>query len=237
MRISLIGYGKMGQTIKEIASDRGHSIAKIIDISNVNEIESMSPENTDVAIEFTAPDAAFDLIYKSLEKGIPVISGTTGWMDRLDDIKSLCEEKNGAFFYASNYSIGANLFFKINRQLAKLMNNHGYKASIEETHHIEKKDAPSGTAITLADDLLKYSSKLDKWVSHETENEAELQIKSFRQADVPGTHEIIYTSAYDAVKIQHTAFSRNGFAEGAVLAAEWLKGKQGVYTMDDFLNL
>jgi 4-hydroxy-tetrahydrodipicolinate reductase len=236
MRITLIGHGKMGQTIEQIALARGHNIAKIIDAGNVNETGSVSPANTDIAIEFTTPDTAFNLIYQVLNQGVRVISGTTGWLDRLEEIKKLCHEKKGAFFYASNYSIGANLFFRLNRQLAKLMNNHGYQPAIEEKHHIEKKDAPSGTAITLAEDILQYNSTLERWVNGEPDEDSDLPIKSLREADVPGTHEISYTSIYDKIQIKHTAFSRLGFAEGAVLAAEWLKDKQGVFTMDDFLN-
>ena len=236
MRIGLIGYGKMGKTIEKIAIKRGHSIVSKIDAHNAGEIDRLQDKNIDVAIEFTVPEAAFDLIHRAIEQGIPVVSGTTGWLDKLEQIKTLCSLKNAAFFYASNFSIGANLFFEINRKLADLMNDKGYNTQLEEIHHTEKKDAPSGTAITLAEDILQFNKQLKHWVSGTSDNKSTLPIKSLRKSDVPGTHAITYASAYDKIQIKHTAFSREGFAEGAVLAAEWLQGKTGVFTMKDFLK-
>ena len=236
MRSALIGYGKMGKTIEKIATKRGHTIVSKIDEDNARDINGLHKKNIDVAIEFTAPQAAYNLIHKTIEQGIPVVSGTTGWLDNLDDIKALCASNNGAFFYASNFSIGANMFFEVNRKLAMLMNGREYAVQLQEIHHTEKKDAPSGTAITLAKDILQFNEKLNQWVSGASVEQSDLSIISIRESDVPGTHEIAYTSKYDAIKIKHTAFTREGFAEGAVLVAEWLPGKTGIFTMNDFLK-
>jgi len=236
MRIGLIGYGKMGKAIEKIATERGHTIASKIDEDNARDIHGLHKKNIDVAIEFTAPQAAYNLIHKTIEQGIPVVSGTTGWLDNLEDIKALCSSNNGAFFYASNFSIGANLFFEVNRKLAMLMNGKEYAVQLQEIHHTEKKDAPSGTAITLAEDILQFNEELNQWVSGASAEQANLSIISVREADIPGTHEIAYRSKYDEINIRHTAYSREGFAEGAVLVAEWLPGKTGIFTMEDFLK-
>lgn len=236
MRIALIGYGKMGKTIEQIALDRGHKIAHIIDVDNTSDVRLIKPENTDVAIEFTGPDAAFELIAQTVSNGVPVLSGTTGWLDRLSDIISLCNTKQGAFFYASNYSIGANIFFQLNQSLARMMKRQDYKVSIEETHHTEKKDAPSGTAITLAEGIIKEVEGLTSWVNKETSDTNEIPIDSKRLPDVPGTHIVSYTAENDLIEIKHEAKSRAGFASGAVMVAEWLADKEGIFTMKDFLS-
>lgn len=236
MRISLIGYGKMGKTIEQIALNRGHKIAHIIDADNASDVKLIKPENTDVAIEFTSPDAAYELIAQTVSNGVPVLSGTTGWLDRLSDIISLCNAKQGAFFYASNYSIGANIFFQLNQSLARMMKHQDYKVSIEETHHTEKKDAPSGTAITLAEGIIAEIEALTSWVNKEASHANEIPIDSKRLPGVPGTHIVSYTSENDFIEIKHEAKSRAGFASGAVMVAEWLADKEGIFTMKDFLS-
>lgn len=236
MRIALIGYGKMGKTIEKIALERGHVIVSKIDEFNNHDIGELHNKDVDVAIEFTAPTAAFELIHKTIEQGIPVISGTTGWLDKIGEIEALVSAQNGAFFYASNFSIGANLFFELNRKLASIMSESAYSVAIEEIHHKEKKDAPSGTAITLAKDIVKNNGQLEQWVSGYSTNETDLPILSVREDEIPGTHEITYSSAHDKIQIKHTAFTRTGFAEGAIRIAEWIPGKTGMLTMDDFLN-
>jgi 4-hydroxy-tetrahydrodipicolinate reductase len=234
MNILLVGYGKMGRTIERIALERGHTIAGRIDIDNQHEFETVK---ADVAIEFSRPEAAFENIKQCLEKKIPVVCGTTGWLDRKPEIENLCQSVNSAFFYASNYSLGVNIFFKVNEFLARVMNNFDeYEVSMDEIHHTEKKDAPSGTAITLAEGVMKYLQRKKNWVNDDTEKPNELSIKSFRIGDVPGTHVVKYSSGIDDIDIKHTAHSREGFAKGAVLVAEWLKDKKGVLNMDDFLK-
>lgn len=238
MRIALIGYGKMGRTIEKIALSQGHSISVIIDIDNHKDIGNISPENTDVVIEFTQPESAFDNISACLRQKIPVVSGTTGWTEKIQAIRALCDEHKGAFFYASNYSIGVNLFFVLNEYLASLMRNYPeYKVSLEEIHHTEKKDAPSGTAITLAEGILPNYPAKKIWTNSDSGKEDELPILSFREPEVPGTHRVIYQSLIDSIEIKHTAFSREGFAKGALLAAEWLPGKQGLFGMRDLLKV
>ncbi|MBL6449499.1 4-hydroxy-tetrahydrodipicolinate reductase [Fulvivirga sp. 29W222] len=238
MNILLLGYGKMGRAIEAIATERGHNIAGKINENNLDDIKKFSSTNADVAIEFSQPDAAFDNIKYCLENGIPVLSGTTGWLDKLQDIESLCQQANGTFFYASNYSIGVNLFFKLNEQLAELMKNFGeYNVDIEEIHHTEKKDSPSGTAITLAEGILKHASSKKQWINKPYGSKEDLVINSIREDKVPGTHTIKYGSAVDDIEIKHTAHSREGFAKGAVMVAEWLKDKKGVLSMNDFLKL
>jgi len=238
MKILLIGYGKMGKTIERIAKERGRQIAHIIDIHNRGDLQHITGKDVDVAIEFTQPESAFDNIYACISNGVPVISGTTGWLDRKPEIEEYCRQKGGAFFYASNFSIGVNIFFKINRFLAQIMKGFAeYDVRIEEIHHTEKKDAPSGTAITLAEDILKHLDRKKRWVK-ETPNEADdLAIASKREKDVPGVHTVSYFSLADDIEIKHTAHSREGFALGAVLAAEWIVGKKGVFTMDDYLRI
>jgi 4-hydroxy-tetrahydrodipicolinate reductase len=235
MKILLIGYGKMGKTIERIALSRGHEIAGIID---VNDNLTLFKEETDVAIEFTQPEAAINNLKTCFDKNLPVVCGTTGWRHRQQEVESYCKEKNGTLLWSSNFSLGVNLFFKLNEYLAKLMNRYSqYEVSIDETHHTQKKDAPSGTAITLAEGILKNLDRKKKWVSGVNEGPESLVINSFRVDPAPGTHLIKYQSEVDDIEITHTAHSRQGFALGAVLVAEWLKGKSGIYTMDDFLQL
>jgi 4-hydroxy-tetrahydrodipicolinate reductase len=234
MNIILLGYGKMGKTIERIAVERGHTISARIDVGNQQELETAKG---DVAIEFSHPEAAFHNIVKCLERNIPIVCGTTGWLERRGEVESLCTKKNGSFFYASNYSLGVNIFFKLNEFLAKLMNTtEGYDIAMEEIHHTEKKDAPSGTAITLAEGILKNISSKSRWVNDEAAEGDEIQIKSLRIGQVPGTHTVIYSSPVDNLEIKHTAHSRDGFALGAVLVSEWIKNKKGVLNMDDFLK-
>lgn len=218
--------------IEQIALDRGHSIVAKIDIDT----EHVDFENMDVAIDFSMPNAAFGNITSCFEHGVPVISGTTGWLDRFDEAKALCEKKQGAFIYASNYSLGVNIFFELNRYLAKMMRNlEQYQVSMEEIHHTQKLDAPSGTAITLAEGIIENSDyqgwKLD------TAGAKEIPITAKRIGDTPGTHTVDYASKVDSIEIRHTAHNREGFALGAVIAAEWILGKKGVFTMKDVLNL
>jgi 4-hydroxy-tetrahydrodipicolinate reductase len=234
MNIALLGYGKMGKVIERIALERGHTIAARIDINNQHEFDTLQ---ADVAIEFSHPDAAFENVKKTLLKGIPVVCGTTGWLSKKEEIEHICKETNGAFFYASNYSVGVNLFFKLNEFLAKMVNQFPeYDVVMEEIHHTEKKDAPSGTAITLAEGVLKHFDGKDQWVNQSSDNKKDLVIESLRINEVPGTHTIKYTSVVDDIEIKHVAHSREGFAKGAVLVAEWLKDKKGVLTMDDYLK-
>lgn len=233
MKIALFGYGKMGKTIERIAIDRGHVIVAKIDVDTTD----YNLSNADVAIDFSVPSEAFNNINLCFNKNIPIVSGTTGWLDRYDDAVSSCKAKNGGFIYASNYSLGVNLFFELNKQLAKLMKEFNvYNMSIEETHHTQKLDAPSGTAITLAEDVIEQSTK-ENWSLGVTENEKTLPIESKRIENVPGTHVVSYTSDVDKIEITHTAKNRDGFALGAVIAAEWLKDKKGVFNMKDVLGL
>lgn len=234
MNIILVGYGKMGKTIERIALERGHQISGKIDVGNHDDLASVKG---DVAIEFSHPEAAFSNIKKCIERGIPVVCGTTGWLDKKPEIEKLTQERNGSFFYAPNYSLGVNIFFKLNEHLARMMKSFsGYDVSMEEIHHTEKKDAPSGTAITLAEGILKNSNSKKKWVNQESEAETDLFIKSLRIDQVPGTHTIKYTSAIDDIEIMHVAHTREGFALGAVMVAEWIVDKKGVLNMDQFLK-
>lgn len=236
MKILLIGYGKMGKAIESIARRQGHEIAGIHDPSAGHVYDFRNP--ADVAIEFTMPEAAVENIRRCIDHGIPVLSGTTGWLNHKKEVDEYCRQKQGAFFYASNYSLGVNLFFRLNERLAQLIHGvKGYDVSIDEVHHTQKKDAPSGTAITLAEGILKYLPFKKQWVNRETNNPADLVIRSFREDPVPGTHTVTYRSDVDNIEIRHTAHSREGFARGAVAVAEWLRGKQGVLGMDDFLAL
>ncbi len=232
MKIALFGYGKMGKMIERLAIEKGHEISAKIDLGS----EKIDFTNVDVAIDFSTPDAAYGNITKCLENNIPVISGTTGWLDNYGDVVQLCEYKKGAFIYASNYSLGVNIFFELNEYLAKMMKNLSqYKVSMEEIHHTQKLDAPSGTAITLAEGIIENSNytgwELDKG------GDQQLSIIAKRIGDTPGTHTIDYQSPVDSIEIKHTAHNREGFALGAVIAAEWIIGKTGVFTMKDVLNL
>lgn len=239
MRIALLGYGKMGQTIAKLAIERNHEIATIIDPLNGDEFTQESMQNIDVAIEFTRPEAAFQNIHNCVQWNIPVISGTTGWLDRLDEIdQALQNNPDSAFFYASNYSLGVNIFFEINRRLAKLMNPlDQYNVQMEEIHHTQKLDAPSGTAITLAEGILDNIDRKKNWKNQPTDDDTDIEIVSKRIDSVPGTHTVQYVSKIDDIEIKHTAHSRQGFALGAILAAEYIVGKKGRHSMQDLLNL
>lgn len=235
MKILLIGYGKMGKIIEGIVKNRGHEVAGIIDVDD-RLTDFHKP--VDVAIEFTQPEAVVSNLKICIDKGIPVVCGTTGWLINRTEVENYCLEKKGAFFYASNYSLGVNLFFKLNEFLARLMDRYPqYAVSIDETHHTQKKDAPSGTAITLAEGVIDHLNRKKAWTLGATENTEALSIHSFRIDPAPGTHTVNYQSAIDDLEITHTAHSREGFALGAVLVAEWLAGKKGVFTMDDFLKV
>lgn len=232
MKIALLGYGRMGQAIEKVAVERGHKIVLRKDVEPIH----MDLSNADVAIDFSHPDAAFDNIKSCISSGVPVVSGTTGWLGKMEEVKAYCKEQNGSFIYASNFSIGVNLFFNLNDYLAQMMKNiKGYEVDMEEIHHVHKLDAPSGTAISLANGILSHSDK-NKWTIDPPE-ENELHIKVKREGEVPGTHAVTYSSPIDAIEIKHTAFNRQGFALGAVVAAEWLKDKKGIYSMKDVLSL
>lgn len=234
MKIILLGYGKMGKIIERVALDRGHQITARIDVDNASDFDLAKG---DVAIEFSHPDAAFENVKKCIQRRLPVVCGTTGWLKRKPEVEALCQKTNGTFFYASNYSLGVNVFFKLNEYIARMMNNLSeYEISMDEIHHTEKKDAPSGTAITLAEGILGNVKRKRKWVNNKTGKSEDLFIESFRIDQVPGTHVVKYESAIDDIEIKHIAHSREGFAKGAVMVAEWIKDKNGVFTMDDFLK-
>ena len=238
MIIALIGYGKMGKTIESIALERGHTAELKIDIDSMADFTKENLLQCDVAIEFTGPHSAKDNITKCLDAGIPVVSGSTGWLDALDEVNDLCKEKNGSLLYASNFSVGVNIFFEVNKKLAQLMTGHdAYSVSMEEIHHTQKKDAPSGTAITLAEQILEAIPAKKKWVNNETTDPEALQIISRREDPAPGTHSVVYSSAVDDIEIIHTAHNRNGFALGAVLAAEYICDKKGIFSMKNVLGL
>jgi 4-hydroxy-tetrahydrodipicolinate reductase len=237
MNIALIGYGKMGHAIEKIAVSRGHSIVARVDASPAD-WEALRTTKADVAIEFSIPEKAAENVKKCLEMGIPVLSGTTGWLAEKTAIDQLALNKNIPFFYASNYSLGVNLFFKLNEYLAKLVSTHPqYQVTMEEIHHTQKKDAPSGTAITLAEGVLKYLKQKTGWALSGNETNTEIPITSKRIDPYPGQHTITYHSSIDDLEIRHTAHSREGFALGAVLVAEWLPAQKGILGMDDFLKL
>ncbi len=237
MKIALLGYGKMGHAIEEIALEKGHEIVLRITDKNLEEFSEENIQKADVAIEFTNPESAVSNILFCLENGIPVVAGTTGWLSNLKTVEQKCLEKKGAFLYASNFSIGVNIFFELNKKLAMLMNSHpDYKIQLEEIHHTQKKDAPSGTAITLAEQIIKISPQKNKWINSAAAHENELSIISKRIDEVPGTHSIKYSSAIDDIEIIHTAHNRKGFALGAVLAAEFINGKKGIFSMKDVLG-
>ncbi|MEJ7588397.1 MAG: 4-hydroxy-tetrahydrodipicolinate reductase [Ferruginibacter sp.] len=237
LNIALIGYGKMGKTIEEVALKRGHKVVLTIDINTAEQFTKENLRRCDVAIEFTNPHSAVENILFCLDAGIPVVSGSTGWLARWDEVKGKCKSKNGSLVYASNYSIGVNLFFEVNKLLARLMDQHpSYDVSVVEIHHTEKKDAPSGTAITLAEQVLENISRKNKWVNRNSSAPDELAIVSERTDPAPGTHRIKYTSGIDDIEIIHTAHNRQGFATGAVLAAEFVKDKKGIFGMKEVLG-
>jgi 4-hydroxy-tetrahydrodipicolinate reductase len=232
MKIALLGYGKMGKVIERIALERGHEI--VLRKSSASSFDGL--DNADVAIDFSVPSSAVTNISECLNNGIPVISGTTGWLEDYNKMVALCEERNGAFIYGSNFSLGVNLFFELNNYLAKMMSKFNqYKVTMEEIHHTQKLDAPSGTAISLAKGVIE-NSNYSNWTL-DNPNENEIQIDAKRIENVPGTHSIFYTSEVDTIEIKHTAHNRDGFALGSVIAAEWLVGKQGVFSMKDVLEL
>ncbi|MPT32825.1 MAG: 4-hydroxy-tetrahydrodipicolinate reductase [Chryseobacterium sp.] len=232
MKIALVGYGKMGKIIDEIAQSRGHEI--VARLKETPTTESLN--NADVVIEFSNPEAAFENIKVCLENNIPVICGTTGWLDKKTEIEKVTLENNSAFLYGSNFSLGVNLFFALNEKLAKLMSNvNEYTCQLEEIHHIHKLDAPSGTAISIAEGIIE-NSKYEAWKLDETKDK-ELGIFAIREDEVPGTHSVFYRSEVDEIEIKHTAFNRNGFALGAVIASEWIIDKKGIFSMKDVLGL
>lgn len=236
MKIALIGYGKMGKTIEEIARHKGHEISLVIDLHNANDLTNENLQKADVAIEFTTPETAIGNILKCFDAGIPVVSGTTGWINKMQEVKDACIKKEATFLYSSNFSIGVNIFFELNKKLAELMSKHDYDVTVEETHHTQKKDAPSGTAITIAEQILKELSNKKQWVNYKSDKEEDLSVLSHRIDPAPGTHSIKYSSAIDDIEIIHTAHNRKGFASGAVLAAEFIKGKKGIFSMNDVLG-
>jgi len=237
MKIALLGYGKMGHAIEEIAVKRGHEIVLKINDQNLEDLTKENIRKANVAIEFTNPDSALDNILFCLNENVPVVCGTTGWLKNLKTIEDKCRELNGSFLYASNFSVGVNIFFELNKKLATLLKPHpAYDVALEEIHHTQKKDAPSGTAITLAEQIIAISDKKDKWINSESENENELSIISKRIDEVAGTHSVKYSSPVDDIEIIHTAHNRQGFAEGAVLAAEFIVDKKGIFSMKDVLN-
>lgn len=231
MRIALVGYGKMGHIIDELATKKGHEI-----VARLNETPTVENlNNPDVVIEFSNPEVAFNNIKLCLENKIPVICGTTGWLDQKPEIEEIALQNNTAFLYGSNFSLGVNLFFALNEKLANLMKDFPeYKVQLEEIHHTQKKDAPSGTAISIAEGIIKNDSRFSSWKLDETQNK-ELGIFAIRENEVPGTHSVYYKSDVDEIEIKHTAFNRNGFAVGAIVAAEWIIGKTGNFTMKDVL--
>ena len=237
MNIAIIGYGKMGKVIEEIAIKRGHTIVLKISSSNAHELTTENLKKADAAIEMTQPEAAKNNVLLCLEAGVPVTSGTTGWNTEIPEAHKAAQNNNTAFLYASNYSVGVNIFFELNQALAKLMNGHGdYDVKMTEIHHTQKKDSPSGTAITLANQVIDNLSRKTKWSEEETGDDI-LHITALREEGVPGTHTVTYTSAIDDIEITHTAHNRTGFALGAVLAAEFIAGKKGVFTMKDVLGI
>lgn len=238
MNIALIGYGKMGKEIEQIALERHHNIPLIIDINNVSDLNAENLKKADVAIEFSRPETVVNNIRACFAAGTPVVCGTTGWLEHYDAIKNECLTGGKGFFYASNYSLGVNIFFKLNQYLARIMNNFPqYEVEMEEVHHTQKLDTPSGTAISLANDIIKEIDRKDHWHLNGKDNDSALKIAAVRRDPVPGIHTITYDSQVDYISMTHSAKSRKGFALGAVLAAEFMKGKTGVFSMDDLLKL
>ena len=238
MNIAIIGYGKMGKAIEEIAVHRGHKTVLTIDEHNLFDFTKENIDKAEVAIEFTGPHTAYENVKKALGFDIPVVCGSTGWLDKLEEANRFCKTRKGSFIYSSNYSVGVNIYFEINKKLAELMEPHkDYELQVTEIHHTQKKDAPSGTAITLAEQILERISRKKSWVNHVTENPRELEIISERIDPAAGTHKVKYSSSIDDIEIIHTAHNRQGFALGAVLAAEYISDKKGIFSMKDVLNL
>ena len=237
MKAAIIGYGKMGHEIEKILLERGHSVALVIDTDNAADLNAANLAQADVALEFTMPTTAYGNIRTCIENAIPVVSGTTGWTDRLPELQELCREKGGALFYASNYCLGVNLMFRLNRRLARMMERFdAYDVRIEEIHHTQKKDAPSGTAITLAEGIISEIGRKTGWVNEPSDDLSQIVVTSLREGAVPGTHTVTYESDDDRIELKHTIKNRRTLALGAVVAAEFLCGKKGVYTMDDLLK-
>ena len=237
MNVAIVGYGKMGREIERILIERGHTITLIIDAENRAELDAEHLAGTDVAIEFTTPTTAFGNLQAIAGAAVPVVSGTTGWLEHYDEIVELCHKTNGALFYASNYSLGVNLMFRLNRQLAAMINSvDGYQVEIEEVHHTQKLDAPSGTAITLAEGIIDNMDSKSAWVNDVEPTPEQINIRSKRIGATPGIHTVTYESAEDILTLSHTIKSRSALAMGAVVAAEFLCGKHGVFTMDDLLK-
>lgn len=238
MRIALLGYGKMGKAIEEIALERGHEIVLKVNEENLEDFTKANLLKADVAIEFTNPHSAYTNVKQALGFGVPVVSGSTGWTGKLSEIEAYCKEQNGSFLYASNFSVGVNIFFEVNKRLAVLMAPHKeYDVTMEEIHHTQKKDAPSGTAITLAEQVLERIPRKTRWVNETAAAPDELAIISKRIDPAPGTHTVKYSSSIDDIEIIHTAHNRKGFATGAVLAAEFIKDKKGIFSMKEVLGL
>jgi 4-hydroxy-tetrahydrodipicolinate reductase len=238
MNLAIIGYGKMGKEIEKMALERNHKISLIIDIDNQADFTADNLLTADVTIDFSVPANAYSNIIKCLDAGVPIVSGTTGWLDRFDEVLSICEKKGGTFLYASNFSPGMNIFFHLNKYLAGMMNSLGdYDVSIEEIHHTQKLDAPSGTAIKLAEDIISVIDRKNKWEKEKGTDSDSIIITSVREGNIPGIHTVTYDSQMDIIEIKHSARSRRGFALGAILAAEFVKDKKGFFTMNDVLKL
>lgn len=239
MKIAIIGYGKMGQEIEQLLLSRGHTIAIVIDENSLDGFQANEFHSADVAIEFTNPAVAASNYIKCFKAGVPVVSGTTGWQEQYDSVIAACNDNNGGFFYASNFSLGVNLFFEMNKHIAALMSDHSqYIPSMQEWHHTQKKDAPSGTAVTLANDLINFIPGITNWVCDNVEERSDkLQIKAHREGDVFGIHSIRYESEVDWIEYTHHAKNRKGFVMGAVLAAEFMKNRMGVFGMKDLLTI
>lgn len=240
LKIALIGYGRMGHAVEKIAVERGHEIVCRIDAGNEDLFLSEEFRSADVAVEFSIPDAAVNNYMQAFKVGVPVVAGTTGWLARLEEVRKECDAKGAAFLYSSNFSPGVNIFRSITRFASKLFDNFDqYSPSMQEVHHIHKLDHPSGTAISIAGDIIDHSGRLERWEETQdnaSEGDGILPIKCVREGEVPGTHTVIWTSSDDQITLEHKAFRRDGFARGAVMAAEWLAGKKGFFTMADMLN-
>lgn len=234
MRIALIGHGKMGRTVEEISKQRGHIITHIID--QPTQLNGLLEEAPDLAIEFTQPESVFENLKFCLESGISVVSGTTGWLERYGEIAAICKDRDGTFIHSANFSIGVNLFFELNEWLAAKASKLNYKPEVSETHHTEKKDSPSGTAISLAEGIENNNMKIKGWINEISTDHTKLGIVSKRIPNVPGTHTVSYTSELESIRIEHVAHQRSVFAEGAVQVSEWIANKKGIFTMSDFIN-
>ena len=237
MKVAIIGYGKMGHEIEQVLLSRGHSVALIIDQDNAHDLCAEKLAGVDVAIEFTTPTTAYSNVRTCIECGTPVVSGTTGWHDKLEELQALCRERGSSMIWSSNYSLGVNITFRLNRYLAELMNRFdAYNIDIEEIHHTQKKDAPSGTAISLANDIIARVERKQRWLNEPTEEADAIAITSLREGMVPGTHTVTYTSEDDKIEVRHTLFSRRALALGAVVAAEFVAPRKGVFTIDDLFE-